>query len=224
MRSGCCYSKKVYVLESGTICTNHKCRNYLGNTTAKEAVFKPLKKCLFGLTFICFLLYSPVNYSRSTTPLAPVNVQKPAEVVVAVPAKPLTIENVKEEIESLGMVCPEVVLAQAKLESGNLTSRVLRRANNMFGMRYPGKRQTTASGIYIPQLDTVVKGTRAELRKYSHYSSYAAYDTWQDAIKDYKLWQENVFRINDKYLDFLQKYYAEDTLYLKRVKHIADRH
>lgn len=223
MRSGCCYSNNIYVFESGTICTNQKCGNYLGNTAAKETVFKPLKKYLFGLTFICFLLYSPVNYSRSTNSVSPVSIPEPAKEAVVIAAKPLTIENVKEEIEALGMVCPEVVLAQAKLESGNLTSRVLKRSNNMFGMRYPGKRQTTASGIYIPQLDTVVKGTRAELRKYSHYSSYAAYDTWQDAVKDYKLWQENVFRVNDKYLDFLQKYYAEDTLYLKRVKHIADR-
>jgi uncharacterized FlgJ-related protein len=179
-----------------------------------------LRKGVFGLALAGFLLYSPANYYSSPVLKLPV-IKKEEATTAYVPQKPATIDNLEAEIEALDIMCPEVVLAQVKLESGNLTSRVFKRSNNMFGMRLPNKRQTTAIGIYIPALDTVIMGTRTELRKYAQYSSYAAYATWQDAVKDYKLWQENVFRVNEKYMAFLQKYYAEDSLYVQRVQHLA---
>lgn len=182
-----------------------------------DADVKNVKYFSFLLVFAVCMLYSPRNYCSS--PLV-FKTKKKTETVI-VPEKPLTMENMEEEIKALGMVCPEVVLAQVKLESGHLTSALLKKTNNMFGMRYPNRRKTTAIGIYIPSLDSLVIGPREEMKKYAQYSSYAVYARWQDAVADYKLWQENAFRVNEKYIDFLQRNYAEDSTYVERVKILA---
>ena len=49
--------------------------------------------------------------------------------------KPLTIANLYGEIQRQGLKFPKIVLAQALLESGNLTSRLAREQNNLFGLR-----------------------------------------------------------------------------------------
>jgi uncharacterized FlgJ-related protein len=201
------------------ICTNIKCDNYLGTIALNDADVMTVKYLSFLLVFAACMLYSPRNYCSSSPP-----VRVPVKTAVAAPAvyhKPLTIKNMEEEIYALDMVCPEVVLAQVKLESGNLTSRILRRSNNMFGMRYPMRRQTKAIGIYIPALDSLVKGPKEVVKKFAQYSSYAAYEKWEDAVADYKLWQEYTFKVNERYIDFLQKNYAEDSLYVQRVKILA---
>lgn len=48
---------------------------------------------------------------------------------------PLTEENVKAEILRLNIPHPEIVLAQAKLESGNFTSKLTHTHNNIFGLK-----------------------------------------------------------------------------------------
>ena len=223
MKAGCCKSKKFYNNGDQVICVNSKCGNYLGETTVSDADDRFVKHLVLYTMLLTCVLYSPRNYcsSASLPPFQAKEKQQKTEVVMQVP---LTLENVKKEIERLGMVCPDVVLAQVKLESGHLTSSLLKRSNNMFGMRFPMRRPTTAIGLYIPALDSVVViNKREEAKKFAEYSSYAVYSTWQDAIADYKLWQEHAFRVNEKYIQFLGKYYAEDTMYMQRVQYLARR-
>ena len=85
-------------------------------------------------------------------------------------------------------------------------------------MRYPAKRKTIACGIYLPAKDTIIMGTQAELRKFSAQNNYAVYATWQDAVADYKIWQESNFKMTDRYLEFLGKVYAEDSLYVSKIR------
>lgn len=220
MRTDCCKSGKFYQYDNKIICANRKCGNYLNETDAIEPPGGFAKHLLIAAIFIGCLFYSPRNYC-SSPPQSYFKI-KPGEKEQIPEPIPLTMENLEKEIDRLGMVCPEVVLAQVKLESGHLKSKVLKRSNNMFGMRYPNRRPTTAIGIYIPALDSIVKiNKREELKKFSGYSSYAVYQTWQDALKDYKLWQEHAFRVNERYMKFLDKYYAEDTLYVQRVQQLA---
>lgn len=54
--------------------------------------------------------------------------------------------NLYKKILELGIAYPDVVLAQAKIETGNFTSKIFRENNNMFGMKLPGRRTTTAVG------------------------------------------------------------------------------
>ena len=63
------------------------------------------------------------------------------------PLKPLSKENLWVEIKECNIKFPEIVFAQALLESGELKSTVTKLNNNLFGMKYPYKRNTTAVGV-----------------------------------------------------------------------------
>ena len=59
---------------------------------------------------------------------------------------PYTEDKVKQYLKDLRVKYPEVALAQMKLESANGTSSMFRENNNLFGMKLPKKRPTTALG------------------------------------------------------------------------------
>src|SRR5262249_9089983 len=135
----------------------------------------------------------------------------------------LSAESLHNEISELNMVCPEEAYAQMLLESGNLTSFLTKRINNMLGMRFPFRRSTTAIGLYLPDRDTVIYGDAALLKKYGRQNNYAVYDSWQDAVKDYKLWQNEYFRLGERYLQFLGNFYAEDSGYEAKIRTVMKR-
>jgi uncharacterized FlgJ-related protein len=95
---------------------------------------------------------------------------------------------------------PDIVLKQAKLETGNYTSELFWVANNLFGMRYPHYRETTAI---------------------TEYKWHAKYLHWTDAVKDYRKWQDwyisQGYNI-DNYFVFLQYIrYATDPKYILKI-------
>lgn len=110
--------------------------------------------------------------------------------------------NVYKQLVRIGVAYPDVVLAQAKIETGNFTSKIFRENNNMFGMKLPYRRQTTAVG---------------ESR------NHAKYTDWIQSIKDYKLWQDEMIHktpTKRAYLAYLKRNYAEDKNYIKKIKQI----
>ncbi len=212
MKTKCCHTRHIHVVDKKTICVNPQCVNYLA-TTACYREFTRLKYCITILVFAFSMLFTFNDYSKAGKNT---NINLIASLVVA-PA-PLTVENLKAEILSHHIICPEEVFAQMKLESGNLQLYLLKRTNNMLGMRYPAKRATAACGIYLPARDTIIYGTQAELKKYAAQNNYSVYATWQDAVADYKLWQDSNFKMTERYLEFLGKVYAEDTLYVSKIR------
>ena len=50
-----------------------------------------------------------------------------------------TEDSVKAEINRIGIIEPEIVLAQAKLETGHFKSYSCKHRHNLFGFRYKGK-------------------------------------------------------------------------------------
>ena len=50
-----------------------------------------------------------------------------------------TIEQVRAEIHRQGLPHPEIVIAQARLETGNFTSQMCKTKHNLFGIKYNGK-------------------------------------------------------------------------------------
>ena len=50
-----------------------------------------------------------------------------------------TIEQVRAEIHRQGLPHPHIVLAQARLETGNFTSARCKRDKNLFGIKHGGK-------------------------------------------------------------------------------------
>jgi len=103
---------------------------------------------------------------------------------------PFTPENFAKEVIKQNVSHPEIAVAQALLESGHFTSDVFKFNNNLFGMRFPRQRRTTA--------------IKENLR-------HASYKNWVESVKDYKLWQEARELVNvskNVYLYKLNKIYC----------------
>ena len=113
----------------------------------------------------------------------------------------LNMENIEYWVDYYEIKFPEIVIAQIKLETGYLTSDLLVSNNNLFGMRYPRQRETTA---------------KRDLGGYSYY------DTWIHSILDYKIWQDKYYKDGD-YYQFLNRIYAEDTIYINKLKQIVKK-
>jgi len=212
MKTKCCNTRHIHVVDKKNVCVNPQCVNYLGTANCYREL-KGLKNGVTVAVFAFSMLFTFNDYSQAGKYM---NIDLFASLKEA-PA-PLTLENLKKEIEHKGIICSEEVFAQMKLESGHLQSFLLKRTNNMLGMRYPAKRATAACGIYLPAKDTIIYGVQADLKKMAAQNNYAVYASWQDAVADYKLWQESNFKMNEKYLEFLGKVYAEDSLYVSKIR------
>jgi flagellum-specific peptidoglycan hydrolase FlgJ len=111
-------------------------------------------------------------------------------------------QNVYRQLIKIGIAYPDVVLAQAKIETGNFTSKIFRENHNMFGMKLPERRQTTAVG---------------------KNRNHAKYTDWIQSVRDYKLWQDQMIHkapTKRAYLAYLKRNYAEDKNYIKKIKQI----
>jgi hypothetical protein len=211
-RTKCCYTNHYQVNDGSAVCTNSKCSNYLAETLILKR--HRIKRFITGGWLFLFL--AVFTFDDYSTP-------GPMAMTFRKPLPPLTAENLFTELHNTKVLCPEEVYAQMMLESGNLKSYLVRHTNNMLGMRYPVRRMTTASGIFLPERDTIIKGKVAELKKYAALNNYAVYDNWQDAVKDYKLWQDAHFSLNERYLTFLSNIYAEDAAYAQKIKSVMKR-
>lgn len=105
-----------------------------------------------------------------------------------------------EYIKSLNIAHPEIVLAQAKIESGNFKSSLFLQHNNLFGMKLPRKRATVATG--------------------KTPSGFAKYKSWQYSVIDYALYQTYSAKnlTEEDYIKFLNRNYAEDPIYNIKLK------
>lgn len=117
---------------------------------------------------------------------------------------PLTYDNIKLAMNLTGIIHSEIVLLQIRLETGNLSSSLCREHNNIAGMKKPAVRRTTATG--------------------KTKNGYAYYNTWFDSIIDISLFQQYYIqkgRDLSDYEKFLTGLYAEDPLYLVKLKRLC---
>jgi flagellum-specific peptidoglycan hydrolase FlgJ len=115
--------------------------------------------------------------------------------------------EVYEELVRLDVKFPDIVLAQTILESGNFSSKVAKQNNNLFGMRMPKVRQTTAVG-----------------QRYG----YARYYNWKDSVKDYKLWQEALLKrypnmTRGQYKSYIDRIYSTGKNYISKINLIIQK-
>lgn len=119
--------------------------------------------------------------------------------------RPFTEDALVDLLEDCNMKYPYIVLAQAKLESGNFTSKVFKQNNNMFGMRKARQRITSAMG---------------------EKNTYAYYRDWIDCVYDYAMYQSSVMcKVSNEseYFAKLGERYAEDSTYTSKLKEIIKR-
>lgn len=107
-------------------------------------------------------------------------------------------DKLKEEIAKFNFKYPDIVYAQAIIESGGFKSNVFLENNNIFGMREAGSRVTTALGTK---------------------NNHAYYQNWKTSVADRAIYEGAYLRglSRSEYLQFLKKNYAEATDYDKAI-------
>lgn len=139
---------------------------------------------IFIFSFLCYTLTAPPNQV--------IYIERPEAVNIL-----LTWSNIESYMSKIDIKEPEIVKAQIKHETGNLTSYFCLKQNNLFGMRFAPLRETTA----------VKESNRM-----------AVYLSWQESLQDYRIWQNKYYHGGD-YFQFLARIgYATDPWYLFKVK------
>ena len=121
-----------------------------------------------------------------------------------VEAQPFSEEALIDLLRSINIKYPYIVLAQAKIESGNFTSRIFKQNNNLFGMKEPNLRTTTALGTK---------------------NNHAYYTSWISSVYDYAMFQNNRMHGVDSESEYYAKLaggYAADSTYAVIIKKTVD--
>ena len=109
---------------------------------------------------------------------------------------------------------PEVIYAQAVLESSSGKSELARTCNNLFGMKKASTRPNTQINYMVNE--------RTSLEKI-----YGVYMNWQHSVIDRILWDEWVFSgkkpTREQYMAKLGGVYAEDKQYVSKLNKIIER-
>lgn len=106
---------------------------------------------------------------------------------------PLNEYSLKKVLNYYDISFQEIVLAQIKLETGNFTSRVCMKNNNLFG-------------LYD-----------------SRESKYYQFTTWQESVKFYKIKIQSRLLEDEGYYEFLERIgYAQDINYIDKIKNMYD--
>ena len=103
-------------------------------------------------------------------------------------------EGLKEALAYYGIKCPNIVYAQAVLETGHFKSDVCQSKNNLFG-------------LYD-----------------SNNKKYYEFDHWSESVLAYKNYIQSKYKSDSSYYKFLQSInYAEDPAYVKKVKRLVNK-
>lgn len=118
--------------------------------------------------------------------------EKPVSIIIdGVPVEEFSEENLVNMLVSLNVKYPDVVLAQAQIETGNYTSHIFLDNNNLFGMKAARSRIHTHEGTQ---------------------HGHAYYTNWQQSVMDYAMYQATYLskiETKDQYIDYLNRSYAE---------------
>ena len=116
-----------------------------------------------------------------------------------------TEEKLVDLLRELNVKFPYIVLAQAKVESGNFSSRIFRENHNLFGMKRARVRVNTALGTQ---------------------HGHAYYDSWRSSVFDYAFYQcryLSSISSESEYFQYLSQSYAEDESYVLKLKDMIER-
>jgi len=121
-------------------------------------------------------------------------------VVIRVNEESFNEENLKKEINRLNFKYPHIILAQAKLESGNFSSNIFKENHNLFGLKVAKLRCTTALGENL---------------------NHSIYKNWQSSVQDRAMWEiQNCKNIHseEEYYQLLDAMYSETNDYSQMLK------
>ena len=143
--------------------------------------------CVAGITFI-------YQFEGNVSP-PQYDVTSPPDTITSVPVfmdKPMK-EGLADALEYYDVTHPDIVYAQALLETGHFTSVGCLRHNNLFGL-YNSKA-----------------------------NRYHKFDHWTESVIAYKEWVQKRYNPPEDYYSFLQRVgYAEDPRYIHKLKQIVN--
>lgn len=167
----------------------------------KQVTITPTVLITIGLISLLTLIISLINMT----------VKQPTEqkaTVVYEITDPYSETKVYEYLLQLKIKYPLVAMAQMKLESANATSNIFKQNNNVFGMKEPGLRPTTALGTK---------------------NNHAYYAHWRQSVLDYAIWQAYVMNAEniqskEAWLAYINRFYSEiPGEYMKRILAIESK-
>lgn len=134
-----------------------------------------------------------------------IDIKKSSQLLVEDTVDEFTEEKFVQLLKDMNFKYPHIVYSQSILETGNFKSKIFLDNNNLFGMKEPRIRLTTA------------KGTQ---------HNHACYDHWRESVYDYALYQSSYLRkLNEEeYYRYLDERYAEAEHYVPAVKRVMDRY
>jgi uncharacterized FlgJ-related protein len=165
------------------------------------------------------LSYKPVSYSNYIIPIILIPIIFAFLGVNIIPKSSFSykVENVttvsKNEfnekklialIDRLNIKFPHIVLAQAKLETNNFSSKIFKESFNLFGMKEAKVRINLAKGT-----------------QYGH----AFYNSWEESVYDYAFYYSTYLhslKTEQEVLQYLGKSYAEDKNYINKLESIIE--
>jgi hypothetical protein len=154
------------------------------------------------ILFISIFLFL---FSGSTIPIEKVYVNNSEEILIIEKENEFNEQRLINKIKELNLPYPHITLAQAKLETGDYSSKIFRENHNLFGMKEARVRIHTAQGTQF---------------------NHAYYNTWRESVYDYAFYQcRYLSNINteDEYLSYLDQSYAEATNYVSILKTMIKR-
>lgn len=173
----------------------------------EELVYKRIKRRYMVLIYLFFIalfsFYTPLVIKRTIIQ----DFYEPQTIVINTndTTYDFSEEKLIQLIIDLNLKFPHIVLAQAKLETGDFTSNIFRENHNLFGMREARVRINIARGT-----------------QYNH----AYYNNWYESVYDYAFYQSRYLsklRTEEEYFNYLDESYAEAPNYVETLKGMIGR-
>jgi uncharacterized FlgJ-related protein len=172
----------------------------------KALTYKPVSKkyliYIIGILAIAFTAGFTSNMGEKEKP------QLSQEEVVLIINKNINSSfqpnQLYDYLKELNVKFPEIVFAQAVLETGNFTSKLYRENHNCFGMKLSSRRPTTT---------------------HEQDNGHALYENWRASVLDYAFYQTaylNDLKTKDEYMAFIESNYSETPGYTDRLKDIVN--
>jgi len=167
--------------------------------------FSVFKKTIVTVTIISIILgsaslYIGYNLGRNTL----ISLTDEEKLIIIQEHNKFNEDKLIDKLKELNVNFPYIALAQAKLETGNYTSKIFRESNNLFGMKEAKSRITTAKGTQF---------------------NHAYYESWTESVYDFAFHQcrylPNI-KTEEQYFQYLGQNYAEDPNYINRLKNIIN--
>lgn len=163
----------------------------------------PYLKNIFKYSLLTLVLFSFLGVS--TTPQEPQYVIDAENILLVQESNKFSEEKLILKIKELNLPYPHVTLAQAKLESGEFSSRIFKENHNLFGMKEARVRVNLAKGT-----------------QYGH----AYYNDWEESVLDYAFWYSSYARkckSEEELFRLLDQQYAEANQYVSSLKRIISK-